>query len=109
LPAALLTAGVVWNIPAVVTNLLGGYAATYDNLASWSKLDAYPPIGAWHFLHHVRATSAHDAAAVDIVWFRAAAVTHWASLLPFVLLVAASAALWSSAIGRPLLRLRGRR
>jgi hypothetical protein len=98
LPAALLVGGIVWNIPAVVTNLLGGYAATYDNLASWSRLDAYPPIGAWQFLHHIRATSAHDAAAVDIVWFRAAAVTHWGSLLPFAVLMTAATALWARAV-----------
>jgi 4-amino-4-deoxy-L-arabinose transferase-like glycosyltransferase len=98
LPSALLAGGVVWNIPAVATNLLGGYAATYDNLASWSRLDAYPPIGAWQFLHHIRATRAGDTAAVDIVWFRTASATHWFSLIPFALLLVSAAALWVRAV-----------
>lgn len=98
LPAALLAGGVVWNIPAVVTDLLGGYAATYDNLASWSRLDAYPPIGAWQFLHHIRAIGVDDSAAIDIVWFRAARATHWASVIPFALLLAAATALWARAV-----------
>ncbi|HEV2034618.1 MAG TPA: hypothetical protein VGU71_10555 [Candidatus Dormibacteraeota bacterium] len=100
LPAALLAGGLLWNIPAVVTDLLGGYAATYDNLASWSRLDAYPPIGAWQFLHHIRASSDTDATAVDIVWFRAARVTHWVSLVPFAALLTAAAALWARAVRR---------
>ena len=98
LPGVLLAGGLVWNVPAVVTDLLGGYAATYDNLASWSRLDAYPPLGAWQFLHHVRALNAEDSAAVDIVWFRAARATHWLSVVPFALLVGASAALWYRAV-----------
>jgi hypothetical protein len=98
LPAALLVAGIIWNIPAVVTDLLGGYAATYNNLASWSRLDAYPPIGAWQFIHHIRAYTADDSSAVDIVWFRLARATHWASLLPFPVLLAAAAALWARAV-----------
>jgi len=110
LPGLLLVGGLLWNIPAVTTDLLGGYASTYDNIGSWSKLDAYPPIGAWKFLHHIRPQSAADASTVDIIWFRAARITHWASLLPFVLLLVASAALWASTVraelGRPLFRLR---
>jgi hypothetical protein len=98
LPAALLAVGALWNVPAVATDLLGGYGATYDNLASWSRLDAYPPIGAWQFLHHIRATAADDSAAVDIVWFRLARVTHWLSLIPFLALIAAAAAFWSKAL-----------
>lgn len=98
MPAVLLAGGVVWNVPAVITDLLGGYAATYDNLASWSRLDAYPPLGAWHFLHHVRATNTADSAAVDVVWFRIARTTHWLSLLPFAALLAVAAALWQQAI-----------
>lgn len=98
LPVALLAGGLLWNIPAVVTDLLGGYAATYDNLVSWSRLDAYPPVGAWQFLHHIRATGAGDSAAVDIVWFRYARTTHWASLLPMAALIAAAATLWARAV-----------
>jgi len=98
LPGVLLAGGLVWNVPAVITDLLGGYAATYDNLASWSNLDAYPPIGAWQFLHHLRALSLDDSAAVDIIWFRAARTTHWLTLAPFTLLLAVSAALWYRAV-----------
>jgi hypothetical protein len=98
LPAALLAAGVLWNIPAVVTDLLGGYGSTYDNLASWSKLDAYPLIGAWQFLHHVRSTGADDSADIDIIWFRLARITHWLSLIPFLAFLAAAAAFWAGAL-----------
>lgn len=98
LSGALLALGVVWNVPAVVTDLLGGYAATYDNLASWSRLDAYPPLGAWQFIHHVRAMTADDSAGVDIVWFREARTTHWASVIPFPILLATAAALWAQAV-----------
>ena len=98
LPGVLLAGGLAWNVPAVITDLLGGYAATYDNLAAWSNLSAYPPIGAWRFLHHVRALNFEDSAAVDIVWFRAARATHWLSLIPFTLLLAVSAALGYRAV-----------
>jgi hypothetical protein len=102
LPTLLLVGGLVWNIPAVTTDLLGGYARTYDNLGSWFKLEAYPPIGAWKFLHHIRSQGAADPAAVDIIWFRAARVTHWASLIPFVLFLAGSVAFWASAVRNEL-------
>jgi hypothetical protein len=108
LPSLLLVGGLVWNIPAVTTDLLGGYASTYDNIGSWYKLEAYPPIGAWRFLRHIRPQGGADASALDIIWFRTAGITHWASLVPFLLLLGASASLWASAIrtelGRPLLR-----
>ncbi len=98
LPHVLLIGGVVWNIPTVTTDLLGGYASRYDNIGSWFRLDAYPPIGAWRYLHHIRAQSAADSAAVDIIWFRLARVTHWASLVPFALLMTAAVALWARAM-----------
>jgi hypothetical protein len=111
LPTVLLIGGLAWNVPAVTTDLLGGYASTYDNIGSWFKLDAYPPIGAWRFLHHIRPQGGADASAVDIIWFRTAGITHWASVIPFLVLLGASASLWASAIrtelGRPLLRTRG--
>src|SRR5258708_36018929 len=49
LPAALLAGGIVWNVPALVTNLLGAYPATYDNLAPRSRREPYPPIAAAQF------------------------------------------------------------
>jgi hypothetical protein len=99
-PALLLCGAILWNIPAVVTDVLGGYAATYDNLASWNRIDAYPPIGAWQFLHHIRPVSPIDSAAVDNVWVRVARPTHWLSLIPLGMLLGAAAALWARAVGR---------
>jgi len=98
LPAVLLAGGIVWNIPAVVTDLLGGYGATYGTTAANWRLDAYPPIGAWRFLHHIRPVSAIDSAAVDIIWFRATRVVGWTSTLGFFALIAAAAALWMKAV-----------
>lgn len=97
-PAALLAGGILWNVPAVTTDLLGGYGAAYAATGPNFGLDAYPPIGAWRFLHHVRPTHATDSAAVDIVWFRATRIVGWISLIPFVALMAGSAALWISAV-----------
>jgi hypothetical protein len=101
LPYALLGGGILWNIPTVVTDILGGYGATYEDTWSNFRLDAYPPIGAWRFLHHIRPLSLTDAASVDIVWVRAARTTGWIAVVPFLILVAASAALWRKAL-RPV-------
>jgi hypothetical protein len=97
-PALLLAGGLLWNVPAVLTDILGGYGFAYAPTAPNFSLDAYPPIGAWRFLHHVLPTNGTDAAAVDIVWFRAARIIGWISLIPFVVLLAASAAFWASAV-----------
>ena len=97
LPSLLLAGGVIWNIPAVTTDILGGYGATYSSLAANVRLDAYPPIGAWRFLHHIRPQGAADSGAVDIIWFRAARVAGWAALAPFLALFAAAAVLWAVA------------
>ena len=110
IPGVLLAGGLVWNIPVVATDILGGYGATYADTWSNFRLDAYPPIGAWAFLHHLRPTALTDSAAVDIVWFRATRVAGWTALIPFAVLVAASAALWISALravaGKPATALR---
>jgi hypothetical protein len=82
LPAGLFLGGVIWAVPAVVTDLLGGYASTYDGTAQSFSWMAYPPIGAWRFLHHLRATSVADSGAVDILWIRLAHATNNLSLLP---------------------------
>jgi hypothetical protein len=105
-PGVLLAGGIVWNIPAVVTDILGGYGATYADTAANFRLDAYPPIGAWRFLHHIFPTKVIDSATVDIVWFRGTKIVGWISLIPFVALVAASGALWASAV-RAVRRLPG--
>jgi len=99
LPAILLAGGVLWNLPAIATDILGGYGATYQDTWSNFRLDAYPPIGAWRFLHHIRPVEPSDAAAVDIIWFRAArSAAGWATLIPLVALVVTSATLWFSAL-----------
>jgi hypothetical protein len=100
LPGLLLAVGILWNIPAVATDIVGGYGATYQDTWSNFRLDAYPPIGAWRFLHHIRPTSQVDSASVDIVWFRAARSFGWAALIPFLTLAGASAVLWASAAGK---------
>ncbi len=98
LPAVLLAGGIVWNIPAVTTDILGGYGAAYaDGPPNW-RLDAYPPIGAWRFLHHLLPVGQTDGSSLDIVWFRAARVAGKAALAPFVILLAAGAALWAWAL-----------
>ena len=82
LPAGLFLGGVIWAVPAVVTDLLGGYASTYDGTAQSFSWLAYPPFGAWRFLHHLRATSVADSGAVDILWMRLAHTTNNLSLIP---------------------------
>jgi hypothetical protein len=102
-PGVLLAGGILWNVPVVVTDILGGYGAAYAAVGPGFagpnfRLDAYPPIGAWRFLHHIRATHATDSGVVDIVWFRVTRVVGWMALVPFVALLAASGALWASAV-----------
>jgi len=95
LPAVLFVGGVVWAIPGTVTDLLGGYAAAYNGTPHSYLLTGYPPIGAWRFLHHVRATDIADASAVDILWFRLARQTGNASLIvPLVLMIAGGVFAW---------------
>jgi hypothetical protein len=84
LPGTLLIGGVIWAVPAVATDLLGGYASAYDGTAANFSWQAYPPLGAWRFLHHLRATSLSDSGAVDILWLRLAHATHNLSLIPGV-------------------------
>ncbi len=103
LPGLLLAVGILWNIPVVVTDVLGGYGAAYSSLAANVRLDAYPPIGAWRFIHHLRPVSRDDSAAVDNLWFRSAGAAGWVALVPLVLFLAASTGLWSSAL-RSVLR-----
>jgi hypothetical protein len=75
--------------------LLGGYAAAYNGTPHSYLLTGYPPIGAWRFLHHVRATDLADASALDILWFRLARQTGNASLIvPLVLMIAGGVFAW---------------
>ena len=95
LPATLFVAGVAWAVPGTITDLLGGYAGTYDGTPQSFLLTGYPPIGAWKFLHHIRATEMADPSAIDIIWFRLARRTGNASLLvPVILGLAAAAFAW---------------
>jgi hypothetical protein len=80
LPAALFALGVFWALPGTFTDLLGGYAGTYDGSPQSFLVSGYAPIGAWRFLHHLRANDLADSHAVDIIWFRIARQTHNLSL-----------------------------
>ncbi|MFI5283891.1 MAG: hypothetical protein ACHQ0J_12295 [Candidatus Dormibacterales bacterium] len=95
LTATLFVAGALWAVPGTVTDLLGGYASTYDGSAQSFALAGYPPIGAWQFLHHLRAVDLGDSSAVDILWVRIAHRTGNASLLvPVILLFSAATLAW---------------
>jgi hypothetical protein len=86
--AGALVAGVVWAVPGIITDLLGGYGGTYAGTRASFSPHAYPPIGAWAFFHHWRARSVLDANGADILWLRMARTTHNLSLLvPVVLLL----------------------
>lgn len=98
LPAGVVMMGIAWNVPAVTTDILGGYGAAYADSASNWRLDAYPPIGAWRFLKHVFPTSGTDGSSIDIVWFRATRLAGKVALVPFVFLLGAAGFLWASAV-----------
>jgi hypothetical protein len=95
LPAFLFAGGVFWALPGTLTDLLGGYAGTYDGSSQSFALSGYAPIGAWKFAH-----------AVDVIWFRVARPTHDLSLLVPVLLLALAVGLAYKAIqsGSPPVR-----
>lgn len=100
LPAALFVGGVVWAVPGTLTDLLGGYAAAYNGTPHSFLLTGYPPIGAWQFLHHIRATDIADSSALDILWFRLARQTGNVSLLvPLILVISAAAFAWMALRG----------
>lgn len=91
--AVLLAGGVVWAVPCIVTDLLGGYGGAYDGSEASFRLDAYPPLGAWRYLQHWRAFNPTDMGAADILWLRVAREAGNVSLLPMALLVLAAAVL----------------
>ncbi|MBM63148.1 MAG: hypothetical protein CL484_09395 [Acidobacteria bacterium] len=90
-PALLLALGLLWAVPGVVTDILGGFGNLGDGNV-W-QLAAYPLYGAWQFLERVFAESFQDAGAVDILWFRMVHRTGWMSLLIPVALLAISSML----------------
>ncbi|MHB8612754.1 MAG: hypothetical protein ACYDAL_10045 [Candidatus Dormibacteraceae bacterium] len=97
LPAGLFSAGFLWAVPGVATDLLGGYAAANDGSSQSFALSGYPPIGAWRFLHHLRANDLGDSNALDILWFRIARRTDNASLLaPVILALSAVTLGWKA-------------
>ncbi len=98
LPPLLLALGLVWNIPALSTDLLAGYGPTYASTGANWRLDAYPPIGAWRFVNEIFPQAGGGGSPVDIVWFRAVRVVGGLALVPFVVLLAGSAALWVATI-----------
>jgi hypothetical protein len=93
LPGLLLAGGVLWAVPGVFTDILGGYAGAYNGTDGSFRLSGYPPIGAWQFVHHLRAYTLPDSSAVDLVWLRISRLTHNLSLIPPVLIAIAGAAL----------------
>lgn len=91
LTAILFLAGVLWAFPGSITDLLAGYGGAYDGTANSFLLSGYPPLGAWQFVHHLRAGDLADSSGIDIVWFRIARQTHSVSLVvpAFLVIVAA--------------------
>jgi hypothetical protein len=95
-------AGVLWAVPTVVTDLLGGYGGTYAGTRASFLLHGYPPLGAWAFFHHWRAQGVLDSNGADILWLRMARTTHNLSLLALLLLagLAALLAVWVARLVR---------
>lgn len=95
--AILFAGGMLWALPGTVTDLLGGYAGAYDGTANSFLLSGYPPIGAWRFVHHIRAVDLTDSSAIDVLWFRLARRTGDISLLvPVILLLSAAGFAWKA-------------
>ena len=87
-----LLGGIAWATPCIVTDLFGGYTILADGSSGSFRLSALPLIGAWQFIHHIRAFTITDASAVDIIWLRIARATHNLSLVaPLLLTVLAGA------------------
>lgn len=91
--ALLVAAGLAWALPAVCADILAGYGAGTEGVPngwhwSWSSS---PPIGAWPTIRRVFATSPTDAFALDVLWFRLAAVHgSWILAVPALLLASAA-------------------
>lgn len=85
---ALLVAGIVWAVPGVVTDLGAGYGAMADKTAGSWKLAAYPPLGAWAFLHHWLGFGIADSSSANILWLRLTRATgRWLLLIPSTLTI----------------------
>jgi hypothetical protein len=92
---AVFAAGLTWALPCVLTDMNAGYGALADQTSGSWKLIAYPPIGAWQFLHHWRGYGVVDSGSADIIWLREARVTHDLSLVvPLVFLGCAALLGW---------------
>lgn len=92
LPYLLLAGGVIWAVPCILCDLLAGYAGSVANgttntFAAIFNWHWYPPIGAWGWTHYLRARVPTDSGGIDIVWFRSIYASHYASLVPFILLL----------------------
>lgn len=92
-PGLLLIAGLVWASPGVITDLLGGYGQMADGPHGSWRWDAFPPYGAWQFMHHWRAQAPIDWHAADILWFRLMRTRGVWALVPPALFSMAAAAL----------------
>lgn len=85
----LLAGGVIWAVPCILTDLFTSSAGgDSDGSFLW---ESYPPFGAWRGLRHLFATGMADPYALDIVWFRLAHLTYYASVIvPFLLMIVAA-------------------
>lgn len=88
--AVVLTVGLVWALPGITVDLLGGYGGFIHGSAASFRVKGYPPLGAWEFVDHWFATSALDNKAIDIFWLRFARPTKGASLVPFFVSIIAA-------------------
>jgi hypothetical protein len=79
-PAVLLVAGLVWCVPAVVSDINNGYAERYDTSAANFRLEAYLPVGGWPYFDRWVADGVVDFRAADVLWLRAAGVSSGVSV-----------------------------
>jgi hypothetical protein len=97
-PIFLMFIGLLFSIPCVLTDLAAGYGFAYDGTAESLRIDGYPLLSAFQYLHHIFATGPLDLNGIDILWVRLAGQTGGLSLVPMVLLLALAAALAAKAV-----------
>jgi hypothetical protein len=91
----LLVAGVIWAAPGVVTDLGAGYGAMADKTAGSWNVAAYPPLGAWAFMHHWLGSGIGDTSSANILWLRLTRATGRRLLLiPAALIICSAGLSW---------------
>jgi hypothetical protein len=98
-PLFLTMAGLLFSIPCILTDLAAGYGEAYNGTPESLRIDGYPILSAFQYLHHIFATGALDLNGIDILWVRLAGQTGGLSLVPMALLLALAAALGVKTIG----------